>query len=148
MKVLSNLKRLTPSVSGCWEAKENDFVCRWLVCWFQKDDEYIGAICGYSGGGAFQLEKFCATPVKTILSFQDAYSELDKRIVSLGEDAQDIIFEYNDEERWLDTDSMYLKMEKGASMRQVEDLIFFDAKIPKKLLNIFDAIGLISRPKP
>jgi len=46
-------------INGGWEIKEERIICRWMIVWEDISDSFmIGCVAGYSGGGAFQLEKF------------------------------------------------------------------------------------------
>lgn len=47
--------------NGCWERRPGRDVCRWIVAWSVEGEQVAGCVGGYSGGGAFQLEKFVAT---------------------------------------------------------------------------------------
>lgn len=146
MTALRKLADLNPTISACWEDKGGSFICRWFACWAQVDDCYVGAIGGYSGGGSYQLEKFYVTPSESILSLDESYSDLDEQIISFGEDAQDIVLEYNDEDTWFDTDSLHLTDSLSDSMKREDDLLLLEGEIPDRLLGLFDELGLTARP--
>jgi hypothetical protein len=90
--------------SGSWEIKDGRNVCRWFISWGQYNDGFIGTIAGYSGGGSFQLEKFYVSSSKVLTSDDEDYSNLDERILLDAEDSQDLVFEYNDEDKWFESD--------------------------------------------
>lgn len=146
MTVLRKLAEIKPSVSGCWEDRNGVFICRWIICWAQIDGCYVGAIAGYSGGGSYQLEKFYVSKSEVSLSLADSYSNLDEQFISFGEDAQDIILEYNDEDTWFDSDSLHLKDSFTDSMTQEKDLLLLKGSIPDRLHGLFEEIGLTARP--
>ena len=47
-------------INAGWEHRDEDkLICRWIVCWKELDDDHIvGAVAGYSGHGAFEVERF------------------------------------------------------------------------------------------
>lgn len=133
--------------SGCWELRLNRYICRWMAVWVQRQKKFIGCIAGYSGGGAFQLEKFsiCDEDIKT--SDLSGFSEsLTGEEISISEDCQDAVLAMHDEGLWSDNDTLVLVPNKAQEMNEEGELLIGGDALPDGLLPLFEKIGLISRP--
>lgn len=119
-----------------------------MVAWVQQGESYAGCIGGYSGGGAFQLEKFVILD-KTIFlesgNFPDYLAN--SRLMGAAEDCQDFILSHHDEREWLDFESLILKERQMETLDDESGLLFGGTVVPQSLILLFPAAGLISRPR-
>ena len=119
------------SVSAAWEPSAGDRMrCRWFVAWqFVENGEtgnqqIAGAIAGYSGGGTFEAEQFWVefspfrVPAKCWIDNTDRvtdefidFSSLPENILAVCESASALMWEWNDDALWNDSDSVYLRPE-------------------------------------
>lgn len=135
--------------SGCWERRKNDAICRWIICWTHKGDTTVGSIGGYSGGGAFQLEKFAILPNgrRVIEAHDDLSSHLSSDEMSSAEDCQDKSLDFHIEDEWVDAETLRLKPMMIAEFQERDDLLLgSNADVPDALHPLFLEIGLITRP--
>jgi len=114
-----------------WEKPEN--TNRWFITWKYSEAHspgvlqegiVAGYIAGYSGGGTFEVEPFWSkialkkdiaqwevldfcTEYDNKITFEDA--EWTDDLESLASDAYDIMWLYNDEDVWADTDRVIYK---------------------------------------
>jgi hypothetical protein len=133
--------------SGCWETRPGRHVCRWMLAWVKTDDAYVGCIAGYSGGGAFQLEKFVVIDGHSVTSDQPEFSELSTDLIALAEDCQDVVLSFHSEDEWFDSDTLHLDGSRQKALEKKDDLLFGGALVAKELAQLFELVGLISRPE-
>ena len=90
-------KSLLSSVSwsGDWEARDSRNICRWMIAWTSAQSNCMGAIAGYSGGGAFQLEKFFLSSNDIFIEAMDDLSFLKSEQIKNCEDCVDIILSFH-----------------------------------------------------
>jgi len=132
--------------NGCWESRTDRIICRWMLAWLQIDNLTIGCVAGYSGGGAFQLEKFQLTDLKLLLEAEEDFSlALDNAEINLAEDCQDLVMAFHDQAIWFETENLVLKKEKIELMTSSGELMFGGVEMPKKFDAVFNAVGLISK---
>jgi len=132
--------------NGCWESRTDRIICRWMFAWLQIDNLTIGCVAGYSGGGAFQLEKFQLTDLKLLLEAEEDFSlALDNAEINLAEDCQDLVMAFHDQAIWFETENLVLKKEKIELMTSSGELMFGGVEMPKKFDAVFNAVGLISK---
>lgn len=133
--------------SGCWEKREGRSICRWMIAWVRVSDGFLGCIAGYSGGGAFQVEKFVLMGGKATLGHECSISDLlTKEQVSIAEDCQDEVLGFHNEKLWLENDTLVLSNEVEGSLKVVEDLWVGGEALPKEFEPLFEKVGLITRP--
>jgi hypothetical protein len=141
---------LKPSVcwSGCWEQHLDRTICRWCMSWV-RSDIILGAVCGYSGGGAFQLEKFCILENKEIII--EATSEishyLSQENVELSELCVDKILNFHHKKAWLKSDMLYLKKSACSSLILRDGMLFGGGEIDFDCHQLFEQVGLITSPR-
>ena len=132
--------------NGCWESRTDRIICRWMLVWLQIDNLTIGCVAGYSGGGAFQLEKFQLTDSKLSLEAEEDFSlALDNAEINLAEDCQDLVMTFHDQVIWFETENLVLNKEKIELMTSSGELLFGGVEMPKKFDLVLDAVGLISK---
>ena len=132
--------------NGCWEIRSDRIICRWMIVWLQIDDRVLGCVAGYSGGGAFQLEKFQLTDLKLLLEAEEDFSlELANADINLAEDCQDLVMDFHNKDIWFENENLILNKEKIELMNSSGDLLFGGVEMPKKFDAVFNAVGLISR---
>lgn len=133
--------------NGCWVIKIDSNVCRWMLVWQESENGFLGCLAGYSGGGAFQLEKFIISDNDYLVDGDDSWPDnLTSEIISILEGCQDRITDFHDSEKWLDDDNLILKPQMIKKLSKLDDLLLGGADIPPKLLPLFDKLGLISSP--
>ena len=132
--------------NGCWENRSDRIICRWMLVWLLIDNRALGCVAGYSGGGAFQLEKFQLTDQKLILEADDDFSlELQNDDINITEDCQDLVMDFHDQVLWIENENLVLNNEKILLMNSAGDLLFGGVEMPKKFDAVLNAVGLISR---
>lgn len=132
--------------NGCWEDKGDRNICRWILVWEFWKNDYLGCIGGYSGGGAFQLEKFIYEEKKCFISCNLDFSKLNEKKIILSEESQDLILTFHQEEMWTDSENLLLSNHINLNLIKENDLFLGGEPIPYFLSNLFDDIGLISKP--
>jgi hypothetical protein len=108
-------------INAAWEIKDTGNPCRWFIVWKEfSPDELIGCIAGYSGGGTFIKERFYArhkdnTLTSLWVDFTDLitkneieFESLNCVILDITFDAESILWEWNDETRWVEDDQIIL----------------------------------------
>lgn len=142
-------KSLLSSVSwsGDWEARDSRNICRWMIAWTSAQSNCMGAIAGYSGGGAFQLEKFfLSSNDECYIEATDDLSFLNNEEINHCEDCVDLILSFHSDEDWIDSENLHLLDEKINQLKSEDDGYSGGARIPNMLLQMWSSIGLISRP--
>ena len=71
-----------------------------MLAWSRVKNFLAGCIAGYSGGGAFQCEKFLGARGSLILDCDDDLSSMGSELVDLSEDGQTVILQLHDEDLW------------------------------------------------
>jgi len=134
--------------SGCWEDRSNRAICRWMLAWQRIEGVIVGCIGGYSGGGAFQLEKFAKVNDTFYVTSETSLSDhFEKTVVSTAEDCQDFVLSFHDEEAWLDSDNLILNSTHSIKLDRAGDLLTCGTQVPPDLRRLFSMVGLISRVK-
>ncbi len=133
--------------SGCWERRPDRAICRWILCWVHSES-LLGAVGGYSGGGAFQLEKFSIrnegeVSLEANVSLADALSCAETHLL---EDCLDKALSFHHRLPWLQADTLYLKKSAAKMLRQKGDLLLGGRTIDFDCGPLFEAVGLITRP--
>lgn len=141
---------MTIAWSGCWEERPDRIICRWMLAWDQMKGSLAGCVAGYSGGGAFQCEKFLGKPGNLVI---DCYSDLSSlggfELVDLSEDCQTVILQLHDDNLWLESDTLILRdVSLLPNVLAEKDLIYSGERdVPAWAKPLFDCVGLISQPK-
>ena len=132
--------------NGCWENRSDRIICRWMLVWLQSDILALGCVAGYSGGGAFQLEKFQLTDIKLLLESDEDFSlKLENADINLAEDCQDLVMDFHNQDIWFENENLVLNKEKIELMNSSGDLLYGGVEMPKKFDAVLNAVGLISR---
>ena len=148
-------------INGCWEKSvDAHYRCRWLVIWIELDGGiFLGALCGYSGHGSFEVEKFVATVesdevVKFLFDFKDGISgnEIDfslecKKYLTLCEDALERLFEWNDSHVFELNDRLILRDDKFTECSSSGDLRFASNRDSPYLAEFCTLVGLTAWPR-
>lgn len=140
---------LTLLWSGCWETRPERIICRWILAWVPRKQDVAGCIAGYSGGGAFQCEKFVILGQEIYLECDDDLSILgDQTMISDTEDCLDKVLSFHQEEVWESSETLLLRSQDAlGEITLSEDLILAGVDhIPIHLSELFKRVGLISRP--
>jgi hypothetical protein len=134
--------------NGCWEVKVGRCICRWMIAWTGDNNNIDGCIAGYSGGGAFQLEKFQLLQSRISTSDEEGYGgQTLPRRMELQEDCQDFVLSFHQPENWEEADTLVLSDKWATKLKLEGDLLFGGVSIPKTLLPLFEKVGLLSLPR-
>jgi len=117
-----------------------------MLVWTKAENNFVGCICGYSGGGSFQIEKFILNKNTLLLSENPKFSTLDDQIISIAEDCQDFIMETHDENVWNESENLVLINSRNLRLKKEKDLLYGGVKIPIIFSDLFNSVGLISAP--
>jgi hypothetical protein len=132
--------------SGCWEVREGREICRYMIAWQTLAHGLYGCLGGYSGGGAFQLEKFWSSGSDVILDLDVSISDWKSDGIVAAEACQDVVLAYHDEARWIDWDTLLLLPAKRNELEQHDDLLVGGEPVPAELMGVFSKVGLITKP--
>ena len=134
--------------SGCWEDRSDRVVCRWMVAWISFPGSVVGCVGGYSGGGAFQLEKFARLENALFIEADCSLSDhLDDERMQAAEDCQDLVLSFHDENAWFDADNLRLKAELAKSLEKVGKFLMGGNDLPPEFIEILKNIGITAIPK-
>ena len=117
-----------------------------MIAWKTLFHGIYGCLGGYSGGGAFQLEKFCLIGSEVILDLDDSISDWKPDGIVAAEACQDVVLAYHDEVRWTDWDTLHLLLSKRNELEQRGDLLVGGEPVPVELVKVFSKVGLITKP--
>jgi hypothetical protein len=144
--MVRNKKSLPEFWSGCWEVKKGRVICRWMIVWTKINETSVaGCVGGYSGGGAFQLEKFYKKKKSLIIECEDKYSGLAEAIISIGEESQSSLLDFHSEKLWFDAENLHLKKSYVIKLKKQGDLLLGGEDLPDDFQELFGRVGLISR---
>ena len=120
-----------------------------MFAWGWAKNSLAGCIAGYSGGAAFQCEKFLGTPGSLILDCDDDLGSMGSELAELSEDGQTMILQLHDDNLWLESETLVLRdISLLPNALVQEDLIYSGERdVPAWAEPLFDGVGLISRPK-
>jgi hypothetical protein len=120
-----------------------------MMVWCPTDSSTVGCIAGYSGGGAFQCEKYIIHDGDIDIECDTSFSTIanDNELV-LADLCLDEVMKVHDVNRWFDSDNLVLRDPNLLNKGNISnDLLFAgEQRIPLNLMPLFDKIGLISRP--
>lgn len=132
--------------NGCWDADPWRNKCRWMVAWIGYQEDILGCVGGYSGGGAFQLEKFKIYKGEIILGADEGFGSLLSDIeISTTEDCQDMVLDFHEDTPWMESDNMVLKKSKIKYLSLKGDVYVGGGDIPSSFSKLFEGIGLAPR---
>jgi len=141
-----NGKLSSEAWSGCWEVKRGRIICRWMIVWTKIDETSVaGCIGGFSGGGAFQLEKFYKKKKSLIIECEEKYSGLAENIIFIGEECQSGLLDFHSEKLWFDAENLHLKKSYVKKLKKDGDLLLGGEDLPDDFHELFGRVGLISR---
>ena len=148
-------------INAAWETRDEDkHICRWAIAWEESSDHSIsGAIGGYSGGGSFEMEMFHATIgengelTSLWIDFTDHVSGEEIDFQSLGSDvlqrcenAEDLIFEFNDMDEWEEGDELVLRPEADSELNRDGDMLYYSTGSLAQARIICEKLGLTAGP--
>ena len=127
-------------INAGWEERDGRTVCRWIVVWSEASEgEIAGAFGGYSGGGSFQMEQFFAkhagseltnlmidTEDKITGEDIDFFDDIPSNVLSICDDAQDVIMEWHDQDEWEDAEQLVLLDDKIAELDKSEEMLLLN----------------------
>jgi len=139
-------KSLPEFWGGCWEVKKGRVICRWMIVWIKINETSLaGCVGGYSGGGAFQLEKFYKKKKTLIIECEEKYSGLAENIIFIGEECQSSLLDFHSEKLWFDAENLHLKKSNVKKLKKERDLLLGGEDLPDDFQELFGRVGLISR---
>lgn len=134
--------------SGCWEQRDDRRICRWMIAWIDAGESISGCVGGYSGGGAFQLEKFSTYKDGFLTTDSCDFADLIKAsAIADAEDCQDLVLNFHVHELWEDYENLVLRDGAVKRLMKTDDLLFGGEPLPDSFDPIFEQVGLISRYK-
>lgn len=151
----------TFKINAGWEKRtDGGAICRWIIVWQQIDESQIaGAIGGYSGGGTFQVEQFFAQIEDGNLSSLmidiedkitgkeiDFWEDVPSKMRAISDDAQDVIFDWNDREEWEDAEQLVLVADKADALREDGDMLLLDKDYTPFAHDILSSVGITAVP--
>lgn len=145
-----------------WEIRApGKSICRWFVSWEHLEDgKLVGAVAGYAGGGAFQVERFFATAkdgelTSLWIDFEDkisgdevSFDDLRGDIVAECENCLDSIWEWNDKDVWYDTDEVVLSQSMYKKAIKDGDMYLHATRGESFVHVICEKAGLTAAPRP
>jgi hypothetical protein len=148
------------SLNAGWEKREGRSICRWFCAWKELGDSQIaGVIAGFSGGGAFQLERFFAKvdgkglsslwiDLTDKISGEDVeFSDLDQSIRSVMDDAEDELWAYNDRDLWEDAEQLVLLEDKKPDLTESGDMLLLSTANKPFVRRVCELAGLTAAPE-
>jgi hypothetical protein len=147
-------------INAGWERSGDGAICRWIIVWQElPEGQLAGAIGGYSGGGSFQVEQFYAKHLNGKLT--NLFIDLEDKITGaaieywvdvpsdisqISDDAQDVIFEWNDRDEWEDSDQLILLEGKRRALREERDMLLLGLDYTSFAKDILASIGITAAP--
>lgn len=147
-------------INAGWERSGDGAICRWIIVWQElPEGQLAGAIGGYSGGGSFQVEQFYAKQLNGKLT--NLFIDLEDKITGaaieywvdvpsdisqISDDAQDVIFEWNDRDEWEDSDQLILLEGKRRALREERDMLLLGLDYTSFAKDILASIGITAAP--
>jgi hypothetical protein len=147
-------------VNAGWEIREGRVMCRWILVWNEIDNASIaGALGGYSGGGTFQLEQFYGkhsggTLSNLLIDIEDKitgeevdfFDAVPGDILSLCDDAQDLVMEWNDADEWGESEQLLLLEEKTEELALIDDMYLLSQDQSPFIKTILELGGITASP--
>lgn len=147
-------------INAGWERRNDRAICRWIIVWQDLPEGKIaGAIGGYSGGGSFQLEQFYAQQaagqlIKLLIDTEDKitgdpidfWEDAPANARSISDDAQDVIFEWNDRDEWEENDQLILLESKSWELLEEQDMLLMRRDYNSFAKDILSSIGITAAP--
>ncbi len=144
-----------------WEIRApGKSICRWFVSWEQLEDgKLAGAVAGYAGGGAFQVERFFATLkdgelTSLWIDFEDrisgeevSFDDLPEDILAECENCLDCIWEWNDNDVWGNTDEVVLIQSMCKETIKDGDMYLHATRGESFVKVVCEKAGLTAAPK-
>ena len=148
------------NITAGWEKRDGRTICRWMLAWFViEDDALIGAAAGYSGGGSFQLEMFCAKykgneltslmiDVEDKISGQeiDFFEDIPKESQDLCDQCEEVILDWVDREAWEAAEQLLLNNNKKEICTESGDLLIFSNESSIFAKPILESLGVTAAP--
>ena len=130
------------SINAAWEIRDrSNLICRWFVAWQSVSENNIaGIVAGYTGGGSYTAESFFGTlEADQLTSLWIDYTDVIKReeidFAELGpnvqtacSDANKLLWRWNDNDQWSDSDRIVLKKgnRKHLEMFDEKDMLYLE----------------------
>lgn len=131
--------------SGCWEDRGDRKICRYMIAWQSVGNNVAGCLGGYSGGGAFQMEKFIQQDAKIYIESEiNIEKSFDASLISALEDCQDKIYFFHDQEKWFDSENLILDPGRAVGLDECGDMLMGGETVPSALEVLFTRVGLIT----
>jgi hypothetical protein len=118
-----------------------------MIVWRHIGQNFYGCVAGYSGGGAFQLEKFWVENGEMRIEARSDLSAWPDVGLKIVEDSQDFVMSFHDQEIWEDSENLRLLPNKVRTLNKDGDLLFGGESVPDTLIQIFNKIGLTWAPE-
>ncbi|MDA9872406.1 DUF4116 domain-containing protein [Candidatus Thioglobus sp.] len=155
-------------MTGMWVGKPDQnpedayYNCRYLIVWAElSSNEMAGVVCGYSGGGQFEMEDFYAQHSDNELTslFIDLWDKVTGEVYdsftppttsAIGDvfaAASEEIYRWNDQDRWIEIDTIALRPERIQDLRDECGNTFLLRRNSHALVNsILEYAGITAWP--
>jgi hypothetical protein len=135
--------------AGSWDSKRDGAaVCRWMIAWDRepKTGYVCGAVAGYSGHGAFELEKFVILPKGEVALLDSLAKEPAEVVVELCEHAQDIVLSMHDDDDWLDSDTLHLRSSQHKELQGKNNVLYGGDLVPGAVAKVLELVAVTAQP--
>ena len=148
------------NVNAGWEERDGRSICRWILVWQETGPGVIaGVLGGYSGGGSFQLEQLYAkfsddgltnllidTEDKVTGDYIVFFEDVPGEILSLCDDAQDVVWEWHDEDEWEDAEQLLLLEGRASELSSDGQLLYLAKDFTPFAREILEKAGITAAP--
>ena len=145
--------------AGWEETTKGKAICRYLVAWQSVSTTQVaGAVAGYAGGGSFVVERFVGTLkgdtfVALWIDYTDRVSgkeiEFDscgKKALAMCESGLDMVWEWNDNDVWSDTDEVVLRSDKAGELLRKKEMRYLASDTAPWVRTVCAKAGLTGAP--
>jgi hypothetical protein len=146
-------------VNAGWEVKDSNTVCRWFLAWQEIDEQQIaGVVGGYEGGGNFLVERFWGKVEKgeivslwmdltdRVTEEEIQFETLAEEIRDIANDAEDELWNWNNQDVWFDDEQLILEDGKEESLEVADDMVYLRRDEAPYLSALCELAGLTAGP--
>ncbi len=150
------------SINAAWEPDESSGArCRWFLAWKELEGNILaGAVAGYAGGATYSVESFWGRlesgefsslwiDLTDRISHEEIdFSSLGPEVLALCQEAEDLIWEWNDYDVWCDRDAVRLRYGEGKESLLTErnDLFRLERGYLPAIREVCEFAGLTAAP--
>ena len=148
------------NITGGWEQRDGRSVCRYMIVWQDLDgNSFCGAVAGYSGGGAFQLERFYAkhsggSLTSLMIDIEDKvtgaeidfFDDVPDETRAKCDDCEDVILDWHDRDEWEEAEQLLLTPDSHDQLEFSADLGTFSNAEISFASEVLSGIGATASP--